>query len=305
MRRSLPALLLLPLLAACSRTSNLPPEVVLERTVVANQAVESAHVEGTANVQNLSLFAVNMKEGVLRFEGDMQDGGRQLFLDLNLTGIMTDGDRNTMEADAALIVLDGRETYVRLNELNVSEENPANDPMRQIAATLAGHWWSLSPVSPWKEAAVTPDPHFLRMQSETVIVVRDNGIKSLDGRDVHLFDVRMDPVKLQAFLSSQLAASGAVMEESSTGTTVVTNAPDADGSLWIDTKTYLLHKARWIVRLKNGESVEFTISFSDHQKPVAIVPPNDALPFPSNASDLLQLLQTQNATESATMLITD
>ncbi len=265
--------LVLPLLSACARASTESPAAVLEKAVQAARSLRSAHVEGEAVFHELPVLPLGVGDGVARFEGDLQDAGRQLRMRVDLTGSRVDGaERRSIDASADIIVLDGSETYLRLRSLSLGR-TPSDDPARQVEALLGGLWWSLTPARTEAEEEVTPDPRFLRMQAEAVRVVRDRGIVGYDGAEAFLYDVQTDPAKLSAVLGGPGAMPDAL--------------PQAEGTLWIDTQSYVLRRAQWNIRMPEGGTLELDLAFSDFDATVTITPPEDALPFPANGMDLL------------------
>lgn len=286
MKRLIPLFLILPLVLSCAQQSDLPPEQVMRNMIIANREMRSAHFLGTASFSGIPILPLGINDGEVRWEGDMQDAGRQLQFSLALSGNQAEDATSSMRIAADIIVLDSTEVYLRLDDLSLKED-ATTDPASQLTSLLGNTWWSLTPQSARDGAALSPDPRYLRMQAETVRVEKNRGITTLNGRDVFLYDVTIDPEAYRSFMTSLSTSSGSQLMKSASGTAL--QIPQGEGSLWIDTQTFLLQRAQWNIRLNDDAQLRMDITFSKQQEPVTILPPPGPLPFPVNGSDAFLL----------------
>jgi hypothetical protein len=153
----------------------------------------------------------------------------------------------------------------------------------EMIGVIAGKWWLLSEGdTPPAVESVSPDPRLLQAQAQVVSVTRDRGMTTINGRDVHHYDVALDTEKLVAYLSAVAEENGGEFDAAEVRKEV--KAIEASGQLWIDAETYYVQKIEWVVQslpINRGgaASVKFTITFRNHNDAPAIVPPKDAKQF--------------------------
>lgn len=278
MRRFLPTIFLVTLLVACARPGDLPQEEVMERMILANQTLRSARFSGTAQFSGLPLLPLAIENGEVDFEGAIQDAGRQLEMTIDVRGSRAKDNGDSLSINADIIVLDSREVYLKIAELSLSD-SAVQDPGAQLSSLLGETWWSLTPPVSSDAVPISPDPAYLRMQAETVRIVKDHGITDLSGRDVYLYDVEIDPEKFRSFLALQPSGSGVTLD----------TIPWGEGTLWIDASTFVLYRARWNIVMEQDATLRIDVVLRNHQEPVAIEPPQQALPFPTIGTDTLFL----------------
>lgn len=256
-------------LSSCIQPGDLPAEQVLLRSSVANRGLTSARFSvRTAATDERGLNAEANVDGV------MQQGGRQLSMNIGTTGQSAAG--MSWNASGKVVVLSENEIYLNIHELGTTPLHPLLSSPG--FAGLQDKWLRL----PGGNAAVpteplTPDPAFLRMQSDIIRVVRDRGIVTLDGRSAYRYDVEIDPIKLSSFLSSQ-QSSGSVMALPD-----LSALQSATGEIWIDEETFLLTRANWhISTLYEGEPIDVSLSMqlSDIGTKTAILAPSPVEPLP-------------------------
>jgi hypothetical protein len=263
-------------LCACSEQGRLAPEDVLNRSSVANSGLLSARVSMNARLTSPDAQGA-LLDGYLTVQGNMQEGGRQL--DLNFA---TQGARSaslqpmSWKASGRLIALSDNETYIRADEFE-------SDPAFPILALASGenitNTWFRLPSAGQTPTALTPDPRFLRLQSEAVRVTKDHGIDTVNGVRMYHYDVVLDPERFTAFLRSLPETDDATSVE---GMLAQLAGYDAAGELWIEEKSFLLTKATWTITKKNDEAFSLTLSMelTDVGLPVTITAPEDAKFFP-------------------------
>ncbi|MBT5237110.1 hypothetical protein HOL63_01930 [Candidatus Peregrinibacteria bacterium] len=271
-------------LVACSGGSidiqPLPPEDVLAKAAKATQSLESTKYILTGNVKARSSDFWSVS-GSVRVDGVLRGAGKQMRFQMD-----TDADVTTAEGqfnvDGTLevIVASEDEVYMNLHSLTTQPPNPILRP--DLVGKLASKWWLLPqgdalPVT----GQVTPDPRLLHAQSQVVRIVKDNGIKNMNGASVYHYNVELDKEKLVAYMKQ--AAEGSAEFDAAA---IKESLEDviATGQLWVDASTYFVHKLQWDIEgypLQNGGNLtaKFTVDFSDHNSAPEIIPPADAKVF--------------------------
>lgn len=258
-------------LLSCARSGEFPPEEVLRRSSIANRGLASAQLNLEANFTNGELY------GVVNAEGGIQQGGTQMDITIFTSGQSPDLQ---WSAEAQLIVMSQNEVYAKL--LNVQ-----TTPLHPMLASpsfpsMLGTWYRL-PSTPGASASpsITPDPHFLRMQSEVVRVVKDRGIQSLNGRPSYRYEVEVDALKLQTFLIDIAAKEGETPDQEA----LIKQLSEyiAAGTIWIDAETFLLTQADWVIVAADEnihKNLNIHMELSSFDTPVIINAPESAQPFP-------------------------
>lgn len=284
-RRLTTTMVALPLMVACSRAvpSTVPPEEVLRRAAVASQSLTSARMtlSGEYAYRTAGADAPAVK-GNVDLSGILQDGGRQAQLHVRLHADVrvSPGESFVLDGDGAVIVLEQDRAYLRVDALS-SDPDTLFAP--ELLQDVLGTWWELPPARETGAVAeITPEPRLLRMQSDVVTVERDRGEVSYAGQQAHHYEVRVDPVKLRAFLEEEARQRGASLDQQVLEGLLAGLA--ASGELWIDARTYALLRARWIiadlpVNADGRLSLELDLAFTDHGNAPPVRPPEDARPF--------------------------
>jgi hypothetical protein len=259
------------LLGACARPISMAPEDVLNRSSVANSGLLSARLSFEAELTDANLQSEQTHVS-LTAQGTMQQGGRQLDLAFATEGNTATGTQPmTWNATGRLTVVSENEVYVRVDAL---EANPA----LPLPADLSGVWYRL-PSTGQSPADITPDPRYLRLQSESVRVTKDHGIVSMGGKRLYHYDVVIDPQRLAAYLSTLPE------EVDAEGIAQTLSAYEATGEIWIEEDTFLLTKAVWNIRKKEDDtfSLQLAMNITDAGLPVTVTAPEDAQPLPQSS----------------------
>ncbi len=257
-------------LSSCVTPGDLPAEEVLMRSSVANRGLVSArfsiHTQWT-NDEGL--------DGSIDAGGLMQQGGRQLRMNVTTSGKTTDG--TAWSGIGEMIVLSENEVYMNIQQANAVPPHPLL--LSPAFSQLMGKWLRLPSQGEITPAeTLTPDPRFLRMQSDIIRVVRDRGIVNLNGRDAYRYDVEVDPERLAAFLQE---ASG----DASTAESLLRqlSGVTANGEIWIDAENFLLTRANWNVSLSHMQpsiDVAVQMQLTDIGVQAAIIAPSPVEPLP-------------------------
>lgn len=272
MRRLIVLSALSLMLASCASQSDVPSEVVLNRSTQANSTLDSAafdldvllNIPGAQGTTTVDAAA----------SGVMQHGGTQLEFSVEAEGSSPAGGQWSVLA--RFIVAGMNEVYAKVDELSMPSASAG--PAAGQLAGFTGKWWLLPTASGTEgQPNVTPDPRMLRMQTEAIDVLRDRGIVSINGRQAHHYDVAVNPEKLATFLSS-LDAGAEPVDPAQFGEVTVT------GELWIDAETYILRRAEWRAESPvPGQDPLMTlyVDISDHNTDLTVSPPADAQPLPA------------------------
>lgn len=270
------------LLASCAPRPHEEPTVVLDRAAAKARQLQSASFEG--NFSYRTAQPEISVSGTMR--GDMADGGRQL--SFNLTGDMTmpaDGPDQTVSVDADVIVADENETYLRIDRMEGSVLMLPGIGL--IPSDMQHKWFSM--ISATGATAVTPDPSFLELQTQTLAVERDRSFQKVGGHECFAYDVTLDPEKFLAFLERTAQERGQPFKRDEARAFV--DSIDAHGTIWIDAETSVIRSVSWQLKNTPGHadmSASFTATFDGHDEPVEIAPPADAVPF-TDAMSSVQL----------------
>ncbi|MAE68570.1 MAG: hypothetical protein QF793_03235 [Candidatus Peribacteraceae bacterium] len=277
-------LALCALLVACSEQaptqSSIPPEEVLQRATRAVQTLDSAQyvLQGDFDMKSNTFAAI----GTARMDGMLASGGEQLRFQLDLTADIDSFEGpSSIAGTLEVVVISEEEVYMNIHSLSSQPSSTLFRP--EMIGVIAGKWWLLSEGdTPPAVESVSPDPRLLQAQAQVVSVTRDRGMTTINGRDVHHYDVALDTEKLVAYLSAVAEENGGEFDAAEVRKEV--KAIEASGQLWIDAETYYVQKIEWVVQslpINRGgaASVKFTITFRNHNDAPAIVPPKDAKQF--------------------------
>lgn len=262
-------------LASCAQGGTLSPEDVLRKSSVANSGLRSARVQVNASVSTKGNDA-NVIDGKLTITGNMQEGGQQLDVVFASDGTMGQAPQSiTWKTSGRLITLSQSETYIQVHALEIEPAIPFFniDALKNSLQT-----WLKLPSPSTTSSAVTPDPHFLRLQSEVVRVTKNHGIVSMNGRNTYHYSVSIDRDRLAAYLINTskpdaLQTSEQLLKQ--------LEQYEATGEMWIDDATFLLSKVSWTIKdAEHPDSIaSLTISIEDVGVPVTITAPASAQPF--------------------------
>lgn len=275
------------LLSACSRGGAEEPAVVLEKAAAKAQNLRSATFD--------TRFSYSGSEPAISVsgtaEGMLADAGRQLSFSFEGDVTMAaDGLDQTVSVAGDIVVADEQETYLRIDRVDGSVLMLPGIGL--VPTDMLDAWYLVGSGSGTSSMGVTPDPSFLAMQTQTLTVTKDRSYEELDGRDCYAYDVELDPAKMLSFLERTARDRGETFDRAEAETFLASFV--ATGTLWIDAETFVLRRITWNLENASGSpdmSGFFTLHFTDHDEPVEISPPADAVPFPEGMhSSSMQLL---------------
>lgn len=251
----------------------LEPDEVLRRAATAAQKLESAQytAQGEFDTQadNQSV------SGTMRIDGALQEAGKQLKFQIDIDADLKGAETNAaVSGTVEVVMLSGEEVY--LNVHSVTSKPASAIFSSDMIDAIAGHWWKLPGGAEVPVASVTPDPRLLHAQSQVVEVVKDRGIDTMNGVPNYHFDVRLNKEKLVAYLAEVAQKKGT--DFASEEMRAQLEQLSAVGELWIDAEQFNLQKVIWKLSslpLEHGgtASATLTITFRNHNKAPAIVPP--------------------------------
>ncbi len=277
------------LLSGCAGRRGLPPEQVLKNAATQSQQLDSTNFTGEATVQWSGDDALYNMQASLT--GSLVASGRDTHIYARTNGTVKQrGQSYDVRADLQMVSLDGKEVYVRVGEVTSDPVNPLL--VRKEIQSFIGHWWQLpggegAPVSP---ESITPDPRLLRAQLEVVTVLKDNGIHTVNGRDVYLYDVGIDQQKLLEFLQA-LSAQGESSADAAQAA-AFWRMFTARGSLVIDAHTFAIERLAWQLQptpeSNQSFSVNFFLDFMDRNHGEPVMPPQGAQQYVMNVGQSRQ-----------------
>lgn len=269
-------------LVSCSRQGTLEPPEVLKRAGEQAQALSAAHIDASYTYHGTSSYMTGVFDVAGNINGTLQNGGQQLSATVDATIKRVDDNQqlNTMILRGTITETAPNETYVNIDTLSIDPPTPLLDD-RFIAAIQ--HQWLRLPQSHSATGAmmsgVTPDPSFLRMQTQVITVTKDHGFANVGGHTDYVYDVTLDRQKLMEFLTQMRHSNGSNVP--------VQNPLDsmaASGRVWIDADTFDIHRIVWDLHsLTAAEplSAHLDVTVTAHNDPsINIAPPADSKPFP-------------------------
>ncbi len=273
------------LLTACSWSSRPDPAELLSRAVRTTQGLHSVAFDLTASVRFWSLqLAVT---GDLTASGALVSDGQLIRAAGAFQGELGAGD-NTSPAtvQAEIAHLANGEVDLRLQ----SASGPMIDLIlpASLRSAATGQWRRIIRGS--SGTVVNPEPQVLDAQANALAVTDDLGRTQLRGVNVVHYQVTVDPEKLRAYLSRAAENRGERLADDALQTTV--DAMQANGELWIDPATALVHRVRWSVSdpVSKNLTLELTLDLHDHDLVLPIEAPTDVSDWPGLRAVLPSLL---------------
>lgn len=256
------------LLVSCTPRQGLPAETVLQYSIKANQDLASAEFTFEATFDAQDAVIAGLTSGDINAAGIIQNGGRQMQAEVSIK------PESGEPIDFVMMKADEGETYMRFMTTGADA---------QAVDVLKDRWFVLPAGA--TASPLTPDPKFLRAQSEIVTVTRDHGIGRINGYEAYEYDVALDTKKLRQFF----LASGSTVNEAQ-GIVDQLKSLNVTGKMWIDADTFVMRRLQWLLASEQ-DNVELTgemiIEIEDDISGARISPPADALSLPVNP--LLQL----------------
>ena len=273
MRRfTVPGIVLLATLAACTRHGEFPPEEVLRRAAQAVNQLQSAAFTVTGQYDSASSTSLQWSA-----KGVLADGGKQLSFGVDVSGTLTDDQKqkHALKSHADVVVA-GSDVFFRLQSLSVVPPHPAI--RADEAASIVGTWYKLPGSSePSPSASVTPDPGLLRAQAQVISVIEDRGLATVQGHDAYSYVVQANPQKLKQFLE---ASSGNASQQSGSSP-LVSLLGGLKGEMLINSTTFFVDRFRWSSTGTNADAARMSLDMvlTDHNKAAPVIPPQGAIPF--------------------------
>ena len=298
---ALPCLLFVACTNATSTIVPLPSDEVLSKAASATHSLQSAKylLTGNVSVENDPLWTT---DATVRMDGIIRDAGEQMRFQMDV-----DATTNTLDQEYVtngtleVVVASQDEVYMNLHSLTV--QPPSSIVRPDLVGKLASKWWILPkgdslPLS----SQVTPDPRLLQAQSQVVRVVKDNGLVAVDGHMVYDYMVELDTEKLIGYMQ-KIAGQDPSFDAGALRTSL--KDVQGTGELWIDAETFFVQKLSWNIQsypLQTGgnTSLDFSVTFTDHNEAPEIIPPKDAKEF--SPYDLLTLSEQDYENLEATDL---
>lgn len=256
----------------------LPPDQVLQKATEAAGTLSSAHFVIHATVNGHTSFLPGSLDGTVDANGDMQNGGNQLSLTVNADIKRTADTSNTFNVQADVVVAGQNDAYMRLNALTINPESSLLPTA--LVSQLLNQWWHMPARSSGStvQQNVTPDPELLRMQTQVITVSKDDGMTSINGHSAYHYDVSIDQSKLATYLAE------IARRQNAPSRTLDLSSMNAQGQIWIDADTFLIHQLVWDISSKDPAQpfhASITVTLTKQNQPVTIVPPANAKPFPA------------------------
>jgi hypothetical protein len=174
---------------------------------------------------------------------------------------------------AADVVTDLHELYVQLRELSVRPEQQALPPV----ADALGTWWKLPKAGSLNAQALSPDPAFVRAQTDVLRFQEDLGNEPVGGRDAYHYLVSIDTERLVGLMKTAAEQRGEAFDAE--GTRSALDRYDAQGEVWIDTETYHLHRVHWTISSTDASrpvTLELDVGLTNHNAAGPSAPPSAA-----------------------------
>jgi len=270
------------LMLSCTQAT-LAPEEVFTRSMGAIREFTSAnfivHARSTDDGEPVWTADAN---------GKMASGGRQLSFDTELR--MHGGDLQNASFKGKVVIPSEGEVYLNAEEISLGQG------MDAMLSAITGTWWKLPETgSGTSTTSVTPDPSLLAMQLETVTLTKDHGTERINQRLAYKYDVTMEQEKLLAYLEKTEKDRGGEFDREEW--TNYLNMRSIRGTVWIDAELFLPNKIMWTIESSDPdepETIEFDVTFTEHNENISVLPPETSTPFPLGTGDLQNLFAPSN-----------
>lgn len=263
------------LMAACSERPTEDPAVVFERAALTAQQLQSAVFDATISYDAGTGMSVN---GTIN--GLLADGGKQLSMTVDGDMIVpSDGLDQAVSVHGEIIVAGEGETYMKIARLDGSL--PFLPGVGLVSDDMIDRWFRIGGGSSSGVVAITPDPSFLELQTQSLTVVQDRSFEQVDEHRCYAYDVTLDPAKTVAFLENVAAERNQPFDRAAAEAFVAAYA--AKGTIWIDAETSVIRRITWSFEgtEEPRAMLTFSLHLTEHNQPVMIVPPSDTVPLPA------------------------
>lgn len=267
------------LLVACARGGADDPAVVLERaSSIAHQLQSSAFdVAFTYTTAGSAVKIDGTAEGV------MADAGNQLSFSVDAAITMpTNGLDQTVETQGDIVVMGEGEAYVRVQRADGSVLFLPGIGL--IPSDMLDRWIRIGNGSGSGSVGLTPDPSFIGLQTEALLVTEDRSYERIDGRDCYAYDVSLVRSKALAYFERIATERNEPFDR--VAAEAFLDSYLATGTIWIDDETSVIRRILWTFAGSGeaeGTIVTFDLHLYDHNEPVTIIAPTGA----TNVNDLM------------------
>lgn len=218
----------------------------------------------------------------LSVHGVTQDHGRLTQADIVLDGTVEGVETHAVRFDVSTVAEESRATYFFLRSAEVSPPHPLLPT--EALTTFGGQWWKMNSArADAPGASISPDPGLLLAQSQVITVTRDNGIRRIRGNRAYVYDIAVNPESLVSYLKKQAQERKQEFDEQAAQLEI--SHYSATGQLWVDARTFLVHRVTWDIRRRDEGAetlrIDLAVDFSGHNDAPAITPPVSAKTFGS------------------------
>ncbi len=197
----------------------------------------------------------------------MSDVGRQVQFTLTLKEDREDGALTKMD----MAMLYPCDIFLRPN--GVASGTSIFGLTYEKLQDMEKEWWRMGCAGSETVMPLALDPALVTLQSDIFIVTEEKEREKVNGRDAYHYAIVLDQGKFMSYVGS--FSSGMESREGSQTASLQRNA--LKGEVWVDTRTYDLHRLLWTVGDgRGGEVARFDLLIRDHGG----VP---SIPLPSRA----------------------
>jgi hypothetical protein len=304
MKKLFPVTCAVLILISCTRAGSLPSSDVLKKAGDASQALQSATFTMDTSFKGKVAQIPGSFDGSASIAGQMANAGKQLQFSINATIDKTDPQnvQSHIALTSDMMIGSENEIYMRVNTLDITPPSTLMPPA--LITQLLNQWWLIPSGTGSSKNAPTdlaPDPSLLRMQTSVIAVTKDHGLTGINGHTAYLYDVTLDPEKMRDYLTQVVKAQGRVP----TAQELALSEVDAQGRIWIDADTFVIHRIVWDITSKDQSQplqLHVDVTITDHNKPITIAPPQTAVPFPGVSGSLFPLSDTTSSVSAPQQL---
>lgn len=263
------------LLAGCHWSGRIDPQELVAHAVRATQALDSVAFDLEGDIRVVTeAFTANGKVGA---RGAMSDGGRMIGGHAVFEGDF--GRANGMKA----IEIEGDFAYTALGSLDVRITEAEGETLAvllapSVQAAMINRWVRLAEGS--TGSLVTPEPQILTAEAAALQVTEDFGPTQIDELVLEHYGIQLHPGKLRAYLTRAAEDRGQRLSAEEIEAQV--SGLSAEGEVWIDPKTALVHRLEWNIEDTKEASyrVNLAIELSDHNAAEPSAKPEQSIPLP-------------------------
>ncbi len=243
------------------------PQSLVGEAVRATQALHSVafKLEGhlTADLSDTAL------DGTVTANGAMTDDGKTLGARVTFEG------KGGQSQASQPVTIEGEIAYAAQGEVVVRLDSVTGNGLAGLLSPslqpqLLKRW--LRVVEGSTGTLVTPEPQLLTAEAEALEVTEDMGDETIDEVTVAHYGIRLNPAKLKAYLERAESGRHGKFDAAQADVT-------ANGEIWIDPETALVHRLQWVVTKNSAPSygLDFTLNLLDHNAAEPAVTPTNVV----------------------------